>query len=135
MRDSLLARGSPGRGPGVSTYPEPSFQGPRIRAVGVTQLAFPCPLSQQLRDILLSPQRKRPEAREGEVSSKPREHQAALPKDTRQAHGLLQNPSSLGQANLSLYHRPVGTGSEGHTIFLFEPAVLERIFPDLGFVE
>ena len=65
MRDLPLAPGSPGRGPGVSTYPEPSFQGPRIRAVGVTQLAFLCPLSQQPRDILLIPQRKRPEAREG----------------------------------------------------------------------
>lgn len=68
------------------------------------------------------------------MSSKPREHQATLPKDTGQAYGL-QNPSSLGQANLSLFHRPVGTRSQGHTSFLFEPAVLELILPDVGFIE
>ena len=51
--------------PSDSTYQEPSFQDPRIQVAGVTQLAFPCPLSQEPRDILLIPQRTRPEAREG----------------------------------------------------------------------
>lgn len=64
-RDSPLAPGSPGQGPGVSTYQQPSFQGPRIRAVGATQLAFPCPLSQQAKGHPPDSSEKEAEAREG----------------------------------------------------------------------